>query len=62
MKICLSILNNPIPPPQTQFLTQFEEMEKNENFNVRYRQVKLSNGAKTNVCYYQVSAIGVSAT
>ena len=34
---------------------------KNENWNVRYRQVKLANGAKINVRYNQVSAIAVSA-
>ena len=62
IKICLSILDSTTPPPPSG--TIFNAIwgnAKNKNWNVRYRQVKLSNGAKINVRYNQVSAIAVSA-
>ena len=52
---------HPQPPPSDTIFNAIGGNAKNKNWNVRYRQVKLSNGAKINVRYNQVSAIAVSA-
>ena len=51
----------PLPPSSDTIFNAIGGNAKNKNWNVRYRQVKLSNGAKINVRYNQVSAIAVSA-
>ena len=49
------------PPPSDTIFNAIWGNVKSKNWNVRYRQVKLANGAKINVRYNQVSAIAVSA-